>query len=116
MKCLLKANACSVSSNLGGGLHGLLALVLSPAQFDLISDVPFVRPVHPGPLVIPAGTTAAMSTILRDQHAEALRQFREVQSVEKALIKQTVAAIDETYFAVTRSCFQPFDESLQQVW
>ena len=53
-----------------------------------------VRPAaHPGTLVIPDGTTAAMSTVLRDAHHEQLRLFREVQGVEKALIQQIVQAV-----------------------
>ena len=52
----LKANAQSVYSHLGGGAHGHLGLLLSPAQYALLSPVPFLRPVHPGPLAIPPGT------------------------------------------------------------
>ena len=53
----LKANALSVYSNLGGAQHGHLFLVMTPAQFGLISVTPFVRPAHPGTLVIQPGTT-----------------------------------------------------------
>ena len=54
----LKANACSVHSNLGGGAHSHLGLVISPASYALISATPFNRPAFPGTqAVIPPGTT-----------------------------------------------------------
>ena len=42
----LKAKAISVTSNLGGGAHGHLGLILTPAQYGLLSNAPFVRPAH----------------------------------------------------------------------
>ena len=76
LKNQLKANASSVPSNLGGGNHGHLGLVLSPATYALLANTPFATPAHPGALVIPPGTTAAMSTVLREQHTELMRDFR----------------------------------------
>ena len=98
----LKANAQSIYSNLSDGFHGHLALVLSAAQYALLTDQPFERPVHPGPLVIPDGTTGPMSTVLREAHQEALRIFREVQGVEKALLQQIVQAIEAPYLSSLR--------------
>mmetsp|Transcript_33843 Transcript_33843/g.78147 ORF Transcript_33843/g.78147 Transcript_33843/m.78147 type:complete len:90 (+) Transcript_33843:41-310(+) len=54
---VLKANAASVHSILGG-TNNHLFLVLSPARYNLISITPFVRPVLSGDLVLPAHTTA----------------------------------------------------------
>ena len=39
----IKANATSVYSNLGGGQHGHLGLVLTPTDYARISPVPYVR-------------------------------------------------------------------------
>ena len=72
LKKEIKTNARSVPSNLGGGTHGHLGLVLSPDTYALLSDTPFDRPDHPGPLAIPPGTTQHMATTLREQHKEAL--------------------------------------------
>jgi hypothetical protein len=55
LKKELKANAASVPSNLSDGLNRHLGTVLNPPSYALVSDVPFVPPVHPGPLVIPPG-------------------------------------------------------------
>jgi hypothetical protein len=98
----LKANAQSVFSNLSDGAHGHLALVLNDAQYALITALPFVRPVHPGTLNIPEGTTGPMSTVLREAHQENLRLFREVQGVEKALVQQIVKAVDSPFLAAIR--------------
>ena len=68
----LKSNARSVMSHLGGRNHGHLGLILSPAEYALLSNTPFERPDHPGPLVIPPGTTNYMSTNLKDAHNERL--------------------------------------------
>ena len=98
----LKANAQSVYSNLSDGAHGHLALVLSARQYALLTAVPFIRPAHPGALLIPAGTTAPMSEVLKNAHQEQLRLFREVQGVEKALIQQIVRALDAPYLIAIR--------------
>jgi hypothetical protein len=98
----LKANAQSVYSHLSDGAHGHLALVLSDAQYAILTNQPFARPVHPGPLVIPAGTTAVIATAMKDAHVEAIRLFREVQGVEKALIQQIVQAVEAPYLIALR--------------
>ena len=98
----LKANAQAVYSNLSDGAHGHLALVLSAAQYALLTNEPFIRPVHPGALDIPTGTTGAMATVLKEEHHEQIRLFREVQGVEKALIQQIVQAVESPYLASIR--------------
>ena len=99
----LKSNARSVLSNLGGGTNGHLALVLSPAQYALLSNIPFEKPMHPGALVIPPGTTLHMTTTLKDLHQEHLRVFREVIGVEQALLQQLVEAIEPQYLSALRN-------------
>ena len=37
----LKSNACSVASDLGGGTHGHLGLVLTAAEYAAISQIPY---------------------------------------------------------------------------
>ena len=56
LKNEIKANSQTVPTQLGGGQHGFLGAILSPAEYALISNDPFVPPAHPGPLDIPAGT------------------------------------------------------------
>jgi len=98
----LKANAIAVVSDLGGGHFGHLGLVLSPVEYDLISDIPYVRPAHPGALIIPHGAAHHEAVRLREENQENIRLFRETIQVEKALIKQIVASIDPEYLKELR--------------
>jgi hypothetical protein len=47
----LYANANAISSNLGGGLHGHLALVMPPEQYLLLTGQAFDIPDNPGKFV-----------------------------------------------------------------
>ena len=45
----IKANLASVSSELGGGIHGHLGLGFRAVDYNSITPgTPYVRPVHPG--------------------------------------------------------------------
>ena len=99
---LLKTNAADVLTSLGGANHGYLGLLLSDAAYALVSAAPFLRPLHPGILVIPQGTTAHMAATLRDQHKEALRLFLECKNVEKALQQQLTESINTIYLDALR--------------
>ena len=61
----IKANSKSVYSNLRGGAHVHLGLVINDVQYALISPTPFVYPTHPGPLSIPDGTIAHANSNIR---------------------------------------------------
>jgi hypothetical protein len=98
----IKANAMAVHSTLGGGAHGHLGLVLTPAQYATLSPTPFVRPVFPASLVVPAGTTAVASANMERLYKEQLRQFREVMGVENALKQQLTKAVDSDFLDAIR--------------
>ena len=99
----LKQNASSVYSNLGGGAHGHLGLILSPQMYALISNVPYVRPGHPGTLIIPPNATRQASALQERTWKEELRVFHEVRGVEQALIAQIVNAVEESYLLSVRN-------------
>ena len=99
----LKANAASVPSDLGGGANGHLGLVLTVQQYGFISLVPFVRPLHPGPLIIPEGAGPGAIEILKYTHDHALEQYRKIQAVEKTLIQQLSKAVDKSYLEELRN-------------
>ena len=103
LKNELKANALSVPSTLGGGNHGMLGMVLTPAEFALVSNTPFVRQQYPGPLNFPTGTTAIQSKVLEDAYKKRLKNYELVQGVEKALIQQMVRAIAEEWLQPLRN-------------
>ena len=93
----MKSNTASVTTDLGGGTHGHLGLVLTPAEYTVVSAVPYVRLAHPGNGIIPPGTAQHEATHLQSNHQAAIRLFRETVDVKKALIKQLVAAIESKY-------------------
>ena len=99
----ININAQCVHSELGGGAHGHLGLVLTPQEYALHSNAAYHRPAHPGPLVIPAGTTQHMANMMCDQHRERLRVFREVQGVDQALRQQIATAIELQYLEAIRN-------------
>ena len=103
LKNELKSNATSVTTDLGGGGHGHLGLVLTPAEYATISAVAYTRPVHPGPLIIPPGTAQHEASRLREEHSENFRIFLETIDVEKALINHLVAAIEPKYIKSLRN-------------
>jgi hypothetical protein len=99
----LKTNSQTVHTVLGGANHGYLGIVLSPAQYAMISPVAFEEPEHPGPLVIPANVTQQRLATLQSLHAKAVRLFREYTGFKKALIQQIVKALDPQYLAALRN-------------
>ena len=50
MKKKLKANAGSITSDLGGGAHGHLGTVLSTKNYVNLSQTPYNKHTHPGTL------------------------------------------------------------------
>ena len=64
LKDILKANASRITSELGGGGHGHLGLILSAQEYNAVANPPYIRPAHPGPLIIPHGTVQHAATAL----------------------------------------------------
>jgi hypothetical protein len=103
MQLELKTNALSVHSNLGGAQHGHLGLLMTNAQYALVSDTPYERPEHPGVLHIPHNATRVASDALKRTYDENLRVFHEVRGVEQALIQQIVTAVEEQYIIAMKN-------------
>ena len=98
LKSELKANASRVTSDLGGGGYGHLGLVLTPHKYSMISRVPYVCPLHPGPVDIPNGTSQYESMQLTLAHAEVIRVFRDTVELEKVLVNITCNAVQDMYY------------------
>ena len=96
----VKCNTQQVSTTLGGGQLGYLALVILPADYITIPNATiFRRPADPGIF-----NTAATGSVLRDKvalttsklatqkiaHDELLRQYNECQAVETTLRNQII--------------------------
>ena len=95
----LKANAGSVPTTLGGGLHGHLGLVLTATSYATLQPTtPWVTPVNPGSFSPPTPPTdAALIEAARIMWIENHQQFELYQATEKALIAQVVDAVDTIY-------------------
>ena len=66
----IKANTKFLYSDIGGGAHGHLGLVLTNFQSALISPTPFAYPTHLGMLIILGGTTAHENSNMRIAHTK----------------------------------------------
>jgi hypothetical protein len=97
----IKANASSIPCHLGGGANGYLGVVLGAAAYAATTApavTPFIIPVDPGvSAVIPAGAAAAVREQINNDFATAVKQFKEYDTITKALRKQIVGAVEETY-------------------
>ena len=103
LKDQLKANAASVPTTLGGGNHGYLGLVLSPATYATISPAAFIKPAYPGQHpAIPGGTSAANTSAIIRRHTEDTRQWREFKNVSTALKNQLLSAVENIYVRALR--------------
>ena len=99
----MKTNTAQVTSDLGGGSKCHLGLVLTHPEYTQICAFSYVKPVHPGTLVIAAGTTQYDVTWLREEHNDAILIFHETTDVEKAFIKRIVEAVKGEYIDNLRS-------------
>ena len=95
----LKTNAASVPSNLGGGAHGNLGLILSDTIYHTLTGHHFVRTAHPGATpVLPEGQpTAALIGELVRQHTAELIAYYETERTDQALKQQVLNAFDDMY-------------------
>ena len=66
----LQANLGSVESDLGGGDHGYLGLILHNKEYALSSNLSFKAPQYPQPLQILLGTNPVEASNLCKQHKE----------------------------------------------
>ena len=84
-----------METDLGGGEHGYLGLVLTDEEYATIPDTqPFVPPMCPGPLNMPNNATPIQALNLKDQHSEERRLYLECKNVEKALMRHMQDAIE----------------------
>ena len=99
LKTELSANASSVDTELGGGDHGYLGLILTDVEYARITPtpLPFIAPNFPGPLVIAPTLTALQQVQARETHKESLALYIECKNVEKALQRPIQTAVNEKY-------------------
>ena len=99
----IKADAKSVFSNIGGGAHGHIGLVLADAKYALIFNTPSIYPTHQGPLIILYGTTAYMNSNMIISHTKEVRLFRELTGVEQAFVQHIYTTVKKAYLMDVRN-------------
>ena len=100
----VNSNVLSVYSNLRGRTQGLIGVVLTGAQYGLISQTPFLLPTQPVPSTIPVNTNVAITTIVHDTHPEDLPVFCEVVVIEQDLIQKIFSALEKAYIVDIWEC------------
>ena len=99
----LKANAASIDSILGGGMHRHLGLVMNPTEYALVSATPYVRHPLPNVPVIAAARTQHEATRLREEYKDDLKLFQEIVALEKYLMKLLSHAVPAIFLKPFRS-------------
>ena len=97
LKQELRANASSVESDLGGGNHRYLGLVLDNDEYTTVSPTAFSAPEYPAALTIPSTATQVKALSLWEQHKDNKRAYYECKNVEKALQRHIQDAIEDKY-------------------
>ena len=95
---VLKQNASSVTTTLAGGNHGLLALVLSAADYTQLTQAVWIEPINPGMRpVIPAASNRVAQENITSQWKNESENYKLVQDVREALKNQILSAFDDEY-------------------
>ena len=119
-----ETGALGIQSDLGGGAHGHLGLVLDDATYQAISGgIPYIRPPHPGVHVVPAGTAHHESVRLRDEHHNNLKLHRETYDVEATMREKIMLAVEHEWLQEimdpeldTLTARNPYPEHNNGVW
>ena len=101
VKMELRANASSIDSELGGGDHGYLGLVLTDPEYLAVPGVSghnFIPPPYPGPLIIDPAASDVQAIQARDLHLDNKRNYRECTHIEKALLKHLQGSFQPHFF------------------
>ena len=106
MHDLLKSNAASVPTTLGGGAHGHLGLVLNAVLYTAVTGVAFNTPPHPGagPTITPNATQAQILAATRQYNLD-MKQYLECQRTDQALKQQVLGAVDPMYVESLRDMY-----------
>jgi len=114
---ILIINASSFQSELGGGAHGYLGLVVKSARYQTITGNAFNAHNNPGALpIFPASSTAPQITSISNTHREELRLWREQEAIKKALKNQLTGAFDEKYLREKNDTYTGYtNHSIQDI-
>jgi hypothetical protein len=100
---MLRANAHSIDTHLGGGAFGHLGVIISDAAYEIISPMTaWENPEFPGraPAAIEGGGTAAKISAEKYRWEEATNDFKTYNTVKSALKKQIMTVIEPMYIEI----------------
>eukprot|EP00957_Ditylum_brightwellii_P088093 6710498-Ditylum_brightwellii.AAC.1 len=96
---LLIENAASIDTTIGGGHHGHLGLVITPARCLQLTCHPFAPPQNPGPTPTMPNQfmTPAEAKAICQNHRAQLAVYHKFLSTNKTLKNQLLHNIDDRY-------------------
>ena len=99
LRAQLKTNAASIQSNLGGGHHSDLGLILSNTAYALAAPGhPYTRPSNPGQLPqFPGTPTGPQIAAIERLHRVELYEFNRYKNVESALKRFLIHSVDDIF-------------------
>lgn len=98
LRTTIYQNAASVPSANGGGNHGHLGMVMDATTYASLTQTVWTDPPEP-PVAptIPAGATGPNISEAHRAHAQALKERREFQNLDRALLRLVVEAVEPLY-------------------
>lgn len=101
---MLYGNAASLSTTIGGGAHGHIGLLMTPALYATLSATPYIPPPDPGPTPIHANNASNnVRETARLNHKEARRIFDNNANMDDAIKAQIIDSINDTYLCELRN-------------
>jgi hypothetical protein len=100
---MLRANARSIETHLGGGSFGNLGVIISYIAYEGMSPLTaWVNPTFPGwaPVVIEGGGTAAKISANKHRWEEATIAFKTYNTAQSALKKQIIMVVEPMYIEI----------------
>jgi len=115
---IIVTNASSIESELGGGQHGLLGLVVSTARYNTITGHNFIFHENPGSLpIFPQNPTQPQIAQANATHKEELRLWREQNLTIKALKKQLTSAFEPKHLEEIKDTYTGFNNiTIQEIF
>ena len=101
---MLNANATSVPSNRGDGMHGLLFLTVAQAVYRATTGMDFIAPINPGiHPTIPTNPTATELAHAQREHQALQTEWQQYIATDNALKQQLLSAIPDIYTNTLRN-------------
>ena len=98
----LYGNTASLSTTSGGGAHGHIGLIMTPALYLILTTTPYLVPLDPGilPSTIPNRTSTENRGQITRQRKEVHRIFGNNTNMGSTLKGQIIDTIEDTYLSI----------------